>query len=171
MYFIMGLNASVNASTQKTPSEALLGVRLRDSISIKLNIGVDETKPVNAKELRNSIGRHDMGRAPAFVYKEGDLVKITRTNFYNQGKSTKLLTKFTGPYIIVKSLGNDRYKIADISGFNKKRRPFESVVAADKMWPWLNNKFKELESDKYSTTESSDSEYEMTKENDVNRMS
>lgn len=165
-----GLNATINASTQKTPSEALFGVKLRDSISIKLNIGVDESKLINLQELRKEISsnikkdqekqknRYNSGRAPAVIFEEGDLIKLTRTNFYNQGKSTKLVSKFIGPYTIIKALGNDRYKIADIPGFGKKRS-FESVVAADRMRPWINKKFNELESDK-SSDESSDSDQE-----------
>lgn len=162
-----GMNTTVNVSTKKTPAEALFGVRLRDIISNKLDIGTD-VEPKNLNDLRNEISanieadqvrqkdRHDAGRAPATVYREGDLIKITRTQFYNKGNSTKLMSKFVGPFKIIEVLGNDRYKIADIPGFNKKKRIFESVVAADRIRPWINlNKEPESSS---SSDESRDSD-------------
>ncbi|KAL4718308.1 hypothetical protein ACJJTC_008649 [Scirpophaga incertulas] len=82
--------------------------------------------------------RYDVGRAPAVVFSEGDLVKISRTNYYNKGNSSKLLSKFIGPFRIIKVHGNDRYQIANIPGFGKNKRKFESVVASDRIRPWVN---------------------------------
>lgn len=144
-----GINNTINASTRKTASEALFGCRLRDELTNKLGIDMDNP-PENIESLRKDISanietaqqkqklNYDSSRAPAAVYSEGDLIKITRTNFYNKGNSTKLLSKFIGPYRIVKILGNDRYKISAIPGFDKKRKLFETVVAADRIRPWIN---------------------------------
>lgn len=62
---------------------------------------------------------------------------MARSNFYNKGNSTKLLSKYTGPYKIEKALGNDRYLIRNILGFNKKSKLTETVVAADRIRPWI----------------------------------
>lgn len=144
----IGINNTINSSTNKTAAEALFGVRFRDALSNKLDVELNDN-PVNFKKLREEVNesielnqqkqkhRYDSGRAPATVYKEGDLIKLTRTNYYTQGNSTKLLSKFVGPYRIVKILGNDRYKIGDIPGLKEKKRPFESVVAADRIRPWI----------------------------------
>lgn len=166
-----GLNNSVNATTQKTASEALFGLRLRDSLCNKLDVGAD-VEPEHYEVLRDEIStniqacqekqkrQHDAGRAPATVYKKDDLIKITRTNFYNKGNSTKLLSKFVGPYKILEVLGNDRYKITEIPGFNKKRRSYESVVAADRIRPWINISSEDHEFYDSSIIEYSDSEQE-----------
>lgn len=161
-----GINNTINASTRKTASEALFGVKLRDSLSNKLDISID-AEPENLNDLRHEIitniridqekqkSRHDAGRAPAAVFKEGDLIKVTRTNFYNKGNSTKLLSKFIGPYKIVEVLGNDRYKISDIPGFSNKKRLFESVVAVDRIRPWINLNYNDHESKRSAATSDS----------------
>lgn len=163
-----GINNTINSSTQKTASEALFGIRFRDTLANKLNVGTDarsdqwskvradvsaNIKASQEKQKR----RYDAGRTPAVVYKEGDLVKITRTNFYNKGSSTKLLSKFIGPYKIAKVLGNDRYKLIDIPGFNHKKRFFETVVAADRIRPWINIKALSSDYDNNSTCSSESS--------------
>lgn len=79
---------------------------------------------------------YDYKRLPAHSYSVGDLVKITKTNFKNDGKSKKLLPKFIGPFKIKKCLGNDRYEITNVPGFKEKK--YETVVAADRMRPWIN---------------------------------
>lgn len=83
---------------------------------------------------------YDAGRSTAPTYNEGDLIKITRTNFNNKGNSTKLLSKFVSPLRIKDVLGNDRYKIAEIPGFSTRKNKFESVVAFDRIRPWINIK-------------------------------
>lgn len=144
-----GINNTVNSTTQKTAAEVLFGVRLRDSLTNMLHIDTNIT-PVTLQDIRAEVStnistsqdkqkrRHDASRTPAPTYKEGDLIKITRTNYHNNGKSTKLLSKFIGPYIIVKVMGNDRYKITNVPGFNDNKRVIETVVAADRMRPWIN---------------------------------
>lgn len=144
-----GINNAVNSSTQKTATEVLFGLRLRDSLANKMDISADialdtiqnirEEVSANihtsqAKQKEN----YDAGRAIAPTYNKGDLVKITRTNFNNKGNSTKLLSKFIGPFKIVEVLGNDRYKIAEIPGFSNRKHKFESVVAFDRIRPWIN---------------------------------
>lgn len=147
-----GINNTINATTQRTASEVLFGVKLRDSLTNKLEsldtstvqstesiVKIRDEVSSNIKNKQDKQKRqYDAERTPATVYKEGDLIKITRTNYYNQGNSSKLLSKFIGPFKIVQSLGNDRYKIAGIPGFSTNKRSFESVVAADRIRPWIN---------------------------------
>ncbi|KAL4708399.1 hypothetical protein ACJJTC_019635 [Scirpophaga incertulas] len=98
---------------------------------------ISSVQPLQKFEIKQK-ARYDVGRAPAVVFSEGDLVKISRTNYYNKGNSSKLLSKFIGPFRIIKVLGNDRYQIANIPGFGKNKRKFESVVASDRIRPWVN---------------------------------
>lgn len=88
--------------------------------------------------------RHDANHVPAPKYKVGDLVKILRNNYGNDGKSTKLLSKFVGPFRISQALGNDRYQVTDIPGFPKRGKPYESVIAFDRVRPWINVKALEV---------------------------
>lgn len=163
-----GINNTVNASTQKTATEALFGLKMRDDLSNKLDI-VDQPLASNLQELRQDIShniqrgqekmklRHDKNRIPAAKYEVGNLVKISRNNFANDGKSTKLLSKFIGPYKIVEALGNDRYRIADVPGFNRTGKPYKTVIAADRMRPWIHIKALEVHnSENSSSSEHSD---------------
>lgn len=48
------------------------------------------------------------------------------------GVSKKLDSRYSGPYVIAKVLGNDRYKIRSIKGL-KGYKKFETVVASDSL--------------------------------------
>lgn len=152
-----GINNTVNATTQKTATEALFGLKMRDSLSNKFNVppqsqnedllSLRENISVSIKKSQEEQKRkHDLGRTSAPTYQVGDLVKLTRTNYNNDGKSTKLLSKFIGPYKIVEVLGNDRYRISDVPGFNRKRNnSYESVISTDRIRPWIHLKALELD--------------------------
>lgn len=139
-----GINNTINSTTKKTASEVMFGIRLRDSLLNKLDIGEDqpsvdlqgirEETDNNIREIRaKQKRRYDDDMTPAAVYKKGDLVKITRTNFYNYGNSKKLLSKFVGPYKVVESIGHDRYEITNVPGFSNKKKRVETVVAANRI--------------------------------------
>lgn len=163
-----GINNTVNASTQKTPTEAMFGVKLRDVLSNKLNTENYSSNNFELQQVRDQISnniqkdqakqkeKHDAGRIAATKYEIGDLVKIFRNNFDNHGKSTKLLSKFVGPYKITEVLGNDRYRITDVPGFTKKGKPYKTVIAADRIRPWIHIKALELHSSGDSSSESVD---------------
>lgn len=78
------------------------------------------------------------GRRPARVCNEGELVKITKTAFNNDGKSKKLLPSYTGPFRVVLILGNDRYRVASIPGLTGTKNKRPTTVASDRMLPWVN---------------------------------
>lgn len=71
-------------------------------------------------------------------YKQGDLVRIERKNGSNDGKSKKLVAKYQGPYRIAKILPNDRFVVQDTPITRKRNQPYNAVIAADKLRPWLN---------------------------------
>lgn len=146
----------------------MFGVKLRDVLSNKLNTENYSSNNCELQQVRDQISnniqkdqakqkeKHDAGRIPATKYEIGDLVKIFRNNFDNYGKSTKLLSKFVGPYKITEVLGNDRYRITDIPGFTKKGKPYKTVIAADRIRPWVHIKALELHSSGESSSESVD---------------
>lgn len=132
--------SATDSNHEVSDSSALKEIRREASLNIS----------ESQKRMKNS---HDSKRSAAKLYSVGDLVKVTKTNFYNDGKSKKLMPKFIGPYKISKSLGNDRYEIVNVPGFNSKR--YKSVVAADRIRPWIHVKAYEL--NKSSGSESSSS--------------
>jgi len=54
-------------------------------------------------------------------YHEGDYVLVRDTRA-TVGESAKLKPKYKGPYLIKKILGNNRYVVTDIPGFNLTSR-------------------------------------------------
>lgn len=159
-----GINNTVNASTRKTAAEAMFGLKMRDDLANKLD--VTNNADGDLDKLRQGVSsniekqqtkmklRYDKNRIPAATYNIGDLVKISRNNFANCGQSSKLLSKFIGPYKITEILGNDRYRIADVPGFNKRGKPYKTVIAADRIRPWIHVKTLEIHD---SDTNNSDS--------------
>lgn len=71
-------------------------------------------------------------------YSIGDLVKIAKSTFQNDGKCTKLLPTYEGPFRIVKVLGNDRYKVAPIPDFAGMKHRCKTTVASDRIQPWIH---------------------------------
>jgi hypothetical protein len=63
-------------------------------------------------------------------------VLVRRSSLLNDGKSRKLLHKYSGPYKIKKVLDSDRFVIMDIPGSTRSQRAYEGVVALDKLKPY-----------------------------------
>lgn len=143
----------------------MFGVKLRDVLSNKLNTENYSSNNCELQQVRDQISnniqkdqakqkeKHDAGRISATKYEIGDLVKNFRNNFDNNGKGTKLLSKFVG---LSEVLGNDRYRITDVPGFTKKGKPYKTVIAADRIRPWIHIKALELHSSGDSSSESVD---------------
>lgn len=146
-----GLNNTNQKTTGRTPAEVMFGTSMNAELNPKLNEIRRNTREDNdvtaiREEVKDKIQKnqinqkknYDRGRKPARTYNEGDLVKITKVAFNNDGKSTKLLPSYIGPYRIVKVLGNDRYKLAAIPGLTGTKNKRKTTVAADRMLPWVH---------------------------------
>lgn len=53
------------------------------------------------------------------------------------GQSKKLVPRFQGPYKITAILEHDRFQVEDTPLTRKNGRHFSTVVAIDKIAPWL----------------------------------
>lgn len=146
-----GLNNTVQKTIGKSPAEVMFGTAMDGDFSSVLNEVIDETREtcdlsLMRQEVKNRIDKrqeaqklyYDKGRRPARTYANGDLVKLAKTAFQNEGKSTKLMPTYEGPYKVVKVLGNDRYKLAPIAGFEGMKNKRKTTVASDRLRPWIN---------------------------------
>ncbi|CAK1578755.1 unnamed protein product [Parnassius mnemosyne] len=146
-----GLNNTYQKTTGRTPAEIMFGIGINSEANPKFNIVCQETREINdlatiRKNVKDSIDtqqekqklRFNRGRRPAKVYAEGELVKITKIAFTNEGKSRKLLPSYIGPYRVISVLGNDRYRVAAIPGLTGTKNKRQTTVAADRMSPWVN---------------------------------
>ncbi|KAH9645427.1 hypothetical protein HF086_014519 [Spodoptera exigua] len=138
----------------RTPAEALFGVRPKGVSDSKLIVAIDEGVTTNNKEsdlttIREEISsfvassqqqqkeRYDKTRSKPVQFNEGDLVRVER-QVPATGNSKKLVPKYQGPYKITKVYAHDRYQIEDTPLTRKGNKKYSTVVAVDKLKPWLN---------------------------------
>ena len=146
-----GLNNTTQKSTGRTPSEVLFGVLMNSEVNPTLNLVTEDNRDncdlvTIRQEVKDKLDKeqikqkltYDRHRKPARVYNEGELVKITKTCFNNDGQSKKLMPSYTGPYRITKALGNDRYKVAPVPGLESTCNKRPTTVASDRMMPWIH---------------------------------
>ena len=53
------------------------------------------------------------------------------------GEDKKLKPCYKGPYMVTKTLNNNRYVIQDIPGFNVTSRPYNSILSPDRLKLWI----------------------------------
>ncbi|UYV74585.1 hypothetical protein LAZ67_12000202 [Cordylochernes scorpioides] len=141
------LNSTHQRSIKMSPFELLVGVKMRkeedlrllEMIEEELASTFDEERDQKRKaakqellkiqeENRNTFNKK---RKKAFVYKEGDLVVIQKTQFATK---SKLYPKYIGPYKVIKIKPNDRYNVEKFADFEGPNR---TSCSADLMKPWL----------------------------------
>lgn len=161
-----GLNNTVHKTTGRTPSEVLFGTNMNSETNPILNEVIEETRETNdlsviRREVKDRIDSeqikqkqyYDKGRKPARDYKEGELVKITKTSFNNDGQSKKLMPSYVGPYRVTKVLGSDRYMLAPIPGLKDTQNKRPTTVASDRMMPWIHVAALEVNEDDSDTSD------------------
>lgn len=79
--------------------------------------------------------RDGHSRKPS-IYHQGDYIVI-RDKQVSPGQNAKLKPKYKGPYMVAKCLGNNRYVVCDIPGFNISTRPYNSILSSDKLKYWI----------------------------------
>lgn len=152
-----GLNNTSQKITGRTPAEVMFGTSMNSEVDAKLNeIRRNAREDTDVIRIREEVKDrlhdqqikqkeyYDKSRKPAREYKMGELVKVTKVAFSNEGKSTKLLPSFIGPYTVVKVLGNDRYRLAAIPGLTSTKSKRKTTVAADRMLPWVHMRLLRL---------------------------
>ncbi|KYN01995.1 hypothetical protein ALC62_07212 [Cyphomyrmex costatus] len=150
------LNNTVNRVTGETPSRLLFGVKQRDKLTDNLSECVQDEvgeKRSDFDEIRDRASDRilrsqaynkeytDNRRKEAHEYLVGDLVSIK--NFDSTaGASRKLLPIFKGTYKIAEKLGNDRYVVTDVDGFQNTLRPYRRIWQAANLRPWQQSNEK-----------------------------
>lgn len=143
-------NNTLNKSIRTTPSQALFGVHQKrsndDMITVYLENLLREDRDLdqirhNIQEANNKAQdeykrQFDKKRKAPHEYSVGDYVML-RNIVTEAGVNHKLLPKFKGPYIVSKILGNDRYVVTDVPGFQISRRRFEGTFSPPNMKPWM----------------------------------
>ncbi|XP_067214810.1 uncharacterized protein [Linepithema humile] len=143
-------NNTMCRSTGNTPSQLLFGIEQLGEVNDPLrSILCDYNRDLSALSLREEATQKivasqianeklfDRAHKKATTYSEGDYVVIANVDT-TAGVNKKLIPKYKGPYMIHKSLGSDRYVVRDIPGFQITQIPYDGVVSADRMKPWIH---------------------------------
>jgi transposase InsO family protein len=120
------INNTINKTTNKTPSELLMGYKPNPSGLFKVisdlnDIGRDlealreETQVRMAAEQKRQKRYFDERRKPPHRYQVNDQVLVA-TNPTADGSSRKLTDRFMGPLVVTGVLPNDRYRVEDLPG-------------------------------------------------------
>ncbi|CAH2239027.1 jg23585 [Pararge aegeria aegeria] len=101
--------------------------------------------------------RFDNKRKMPTIYKLGDLVLWKGAQANSKDAVRKLKEKFSGPYKVIKVLGNDRYIISSIKGM-KGYKKYTATVASDSMRRFIS------EEKGQSSSETDESQADSTEE-------
>ena len=77
------------------------------------------------------------------TYAEGEKVMITNVDT-TIGVNKKLVPKYRGPYQVKKIIGNDRYLLTDVPGFQVTQKCFEGIFDSSRMKPWISHEYEIL---------------------------
>jgi len=144
------INNTICRATGETPSKLLFGVEQLGKINDNLKLLIDRNTNANrdlASMRKSAVERIQKGQREneryynqkhkeAKCYKEGDYVMIRNVDT-SVGNNKKLIPKYKGPYIVKQVLDSDRYRVTDVEGFQITQMPYNSIVAADAMRPYI----------------------------------
>lgn len=151
------MNRTYQRTIDTSPFRLMFGTEMKskDDIEVKKIIEIESANDFNnereilrayAKEQIDKIQKenkktYDAKRKQAVVYKVGDMVSISRTQF---GTGMKLRPNNYGPYEVTKIMGNDRYEVIKIGDHDG---PGKTTTSADNMKSWTKNCLNIFESD------------------------
>jgi len=148
------INNTYHAATKASPSRLMLGYEQRSHDDFKFSnltkqlseidsdLDKDRAKARDQAEAATDLVRnynkcyHDARMRKPSVYSQGDYVLI-RDSRNKPGESSKIKTPYKGPYVVSKVLGNNRYVIRDIPGFNLSSKPYNTILSSDKLKYWV----------------------------------
>lgn len=149
------INCTFNKATNASPIEMLAGYTPKHISEARVLSQIQtDLERIDLPTLRSNVLskitedqklqkiRFDKTRALAKKYQVGDVVLVMRTGQQSTGDSRKLVSKFKGPFRVRKVLYNDRYEVEDLR--ENVRKSKNTVVAVDKMKPWIILKGKWL---------------------------
>lgn len=141
---IWGINNTLNDTTGFKPYDLMFARNGRPVCDVPISDRVSESTQSKRKKASERIHKasakmkhnFDKRRKSCRTYKKGDLVLWRQAPTSSAAKiNTKLDDLYSGPYIITKVIGKDRYRIRSIKGLRGYKN-FTGIVAADSLRPY-----------------------------------
>lgn len=141
---IWGINNTVNDTTGYKPYDLMFARAGRPVCDVSVPGRV--TEPVESRRQKATARIHktsarmkrnfDKKRKAAHVYKKGDFVLWRQAPTSSAARvNTKLDDLYSGPYVVIKVVGSDRYRIRSIKGL-RGYKSFTGLVSADSLRPY-----------------------------------
>jgi len=143
------INNTICRSTGNTPSKLLFGLAQLGTINDLVRLSLDQSPETrDLKKLRETASHeiiknqatsekaYNRPRKKATIYNVGDYVIIVNIDT-TAGVNKKLIPKYKGPYVVHKVLDADRYVVTDVPGFQITQIPYQGIISADRMKPWI----------------------------------
>lgn len=141
---LWGINNTLNDTTGTKPYDLMFAHSGRSLVDV--TIPGKQSEPVESRRAKASVRisrasakmkrNFDKRRKDSTVYKRGDLVLWKQAPTSSASKvNTKLDDVYSGPYIVTKVLGKDRYQIRSIKGL-RGYKSFTGLVASDSLRPY-----------------------------------
>lgn len=141
---IWGINNTVNATTRYKPYDLMFAQTGRPACDVSIPNRVSESVQSRRSKARKRIEvastrmkrNYDKRRKNSTIYRRGDYVLWRQAPTNSVGKvNSKLDDVYSGPYVVIKVLGNDRYRIRSIKGLRGYKQ-FTGLVPADAIRPY-----------------------------------
>ncbi|CAK1554040.1 unnamed protein product [Leptosia nina] len=141
---IWGINNTLNDSTGFKPFDLMFSRNARSVCDVSIPGRVFESTQDKRRKAKQRLDKasskmkrnFDKCRKKSRVYSKNDLVLWKQAPTSSAAKvNTKLDDIYSGPYIVTKVLGNDRYKIRSIKGV-RGYKSFMGLVSADALRPY-----------------------------------
>ena len=158
------INNTLNKAINSTPSKALFGFEQRKIEDENLRTVIDELRKIDRdfsqQRINTQLSAQDVNRRlqeynkiqfdkrhkKITKYKVGDFVLVKKLQ-HKVGTNTKLEPKYKGPYQVKAILKKNRFVITDIPGYNLSSKPYNTILSADKIKPWIRIKDVTLDKD------------------------
>jgi hypothetical protein len=120
------------ARSDRSLCDVTIPEQMTEPIQVRRTKASHQITKANEKMKRN----FDKRRKHPHVYKKGDLVLWKQAPTSSAAKvNTKLDDIYSGPYVVTKVSGNDRYRIRSVKGL-RGYKSFTGLVAADSLRPY-----------------------------------
>lgn len=141
---LWGINNTQNATTGYKPFDLMFARSGRPICDVSIPGQVSEPVELRRKNAAMKIQKasekmkrnFDRRRKVAHVYRKGDFVLWRQAPTSSAARvNTKLDDLYSGPYVVIKVIGNDRYRIRSIKGL-RGYKSFTGLVSADSLRPY-----------------------------------
>jgi len=143
------INNTICRSTGNTPSKLLFGLAQLGVINDLVRLSLDQSiETRDLKEIREAASSEKnrprtKKRMINLIKKRRCITSVITVMIVNIDTTArvnkKLIPKYKGPYVVHKILDADRYVVPMFLGSRSTQIPYQGIISADRMKPWIHD--------------------------------